>query len=84
MAFRATSLGTLAQMVAGGAGVTLLPRIAVATEARRAELALRELASPAPFRTIALVWRPRSPLAEALRQLGRAMHEAALENEGAG
>ncbi|MCK6574544.1 LysR substrate-binding domain-containing protein [Myxococcota bacterium] len=84
MSFRATSLGTLAQMVAGGAGVTLLPKLAVPTEARRAELALRELAAPAPFRTIALVWRPRSPLADALRQLGRAMHDAALEGDETG
>ncbi len=67
--FRATSLTTLAQMVAGGAGVTLLPEIAVATEARRAELSIRRFAQPSPRRTIALVWRKRSPLSPALRQL---------------
>jgi LysR family hydrogen peroxide-inducible transcriptional activator len=67
--FRATSLSTLAQMVAGGAGVTLLPEIAVATEAKRAELAIRPFAQPAPKRTIALVWRNRSPLGPALRQV---------------
>ena len=33
--FRATSLTTLVQMVAGGAGVTLLPALSVATEAQR-------------------------------------------------
>jgi len=67
--FRATSLSTLAQMVAGGAGVTLLPELAVATEAKRAELWIRPFAQPAPKRTIALVWRRRSPLGPALRQL---------------
>ncbi|HJS57548.1 MAG TPA: LysR substrate-binding domain-containing protein [Vicinamibacteria bacterium] len=67
--FRATSLTTLAQMVAGGAGVTLLPEIAVATEANRAELSIRPFARPSPRRTIALVWRKRSPLGPALRQL---------------
>lgn len=67
--FRATSLSTLAQMVAGGAGVTLLPELAVATEAKRAELAIRPFAQPAPKRTIALVWRRRSPLGPSLRQL---------------
>lgn len=67
--FRATSLSTLAQMVAGGAGVTLLPALAVATEATRAELSIRRFAAPAPGRTIALVWRMRSPLGPALRQL---------------
>ena len=67
--FRATSLTTLAQMVAGGTGVTLLPEIAVATEAKRAELSIRPFAHPSPRRTIALVWRKRSPLSPALRQL---------------
>src|SRR5262245_45573871 len=67
--FRATSLTTLAQMVAGGAGVTLLPEIAVATEAKRAELSIRPFAQPSPRRTIALVWRKRSPLRPTLRQL---------------
>lgn len=67
--FRATSLSTLAQMVAGGAGVTLLPELAVATETKRAELAIRPFARPAPKRTIALVWRRRSPVGPALREL---------------
>src|SRR6185295_19085202 len=42
LGFRATSLGTLTQMVASGAGVTLLPRIAVPSEAKRGTLALRK------------------------------------------
>ena len=74
--FRATSLPTLAQMVAGGAGVTLLPRLAVATEAARAGLHVRDFARPAPQRTVALVWRPRSPLAPALRQLAATVRAA--------
>src|SRR5512137_1636217 len=74
--FRATSLATLAQMVAGGAGVTLLPRISIPVENRRSELVVRRLASPEPHRTIALVWRPRSPLGPALRRLALTMREA--------
>jgi LysR family hydrogen peroxide-inducible transcriptional activator len=69
LAFRATSLSTLAQMVAGGSGVTLLPLLSIPTEARRAKLRLRPFAEPAPKRTIALVWRPRSPLGPALQRL---------------
>src|SRR6187549_1138834 len=69
LAFRATSLPTLAQMVSAGAGVTLLPRMAVATESRRAHLAVRPIADEHAFRTIALVWRPTSPLGPALREL---------------
>jgi len=61
--FRATSLSTLAQMVSSGAGITLLPSLAVAVENRRGQLDIRPFTKPAPGRTIALVWRPRSPLA---------------------
>lgn len=67
--FRATSLPTLAQMVAGGAGITLLPSMAVPTEAKRARLRVRPFAAPAPKRTIVLAWRKRSPLAGALQAL---------------
>ena len=75
LGFRATSLPTLAQMVAAGAGVTLLPALAVATESRRAPLVIRPLAERA-FRTLGLVWRPTSPLAPALRTLAVTMRAA--------
>lgn len=68
--FRATSLPTLVQMVSGGSGVTLLPRLALPLEGSRAELSIRPFATPAPHRTVALVWRRRSFLADTLRALG--------------
>src|SRR5262249_43310963 len=71
--FRATSLATLAQMVAGGAGVTLLPALAVASENRNGDLRIRPFGEPAPGRTIALVWRRGTPLARALRTLAEAI-----------
>lgn len=74
--FRATSLPTLVQMVASGAGVTLLPRLALAAEARRGELRLRPFASPAPHRTLALAWRRHAPLAPALRRLAATIRAA--------
>jgi LysR family hydrogen peroxide-inducible transcriptional activator len=74
--FRATSLPTLVQMVASGAGVTLLPCLSVPTEARRGELALRDFAGPAPHRTLALVWRPGAPVGPALRRLAVTLREA--------
>lgn len=74
--FRATSLPTLVQMVASGAGVTLLPRLSVPTEARTGQLALRDFASPAPRRTLALVWRRGAPVGDALRELARTLGEA--------
>jgi LysR family hydrogen peroxide-inducible transcriptional activator len=76
LGFRATSLSTLVQMVAGGAGVTLLPALAVATEVGRAKLRVRAFARPAPHRTIALVWRKRSPLATALGEVAAVVRDA--------
>lgn len=65
---RATSLATLVQMVAGGAGITLLPSLAVATETRRARLTIRRF-SKAPERTVALVFRGSSAVLPALRKV---------------
>lgn len=76
---RTTSLGTLAQMVASGTGVTLIPRLAAPLENRAGGLVLRSFAEPAPARTLALVFRPGAPTLEALRavaQLVRAHLEA--------
>lgn len=74
--FRATSLPTLAQMVAAGAGVTLLPQMAIAVEAERAHLRVRELTAPAPGRTIALVWRKGSANQVALTRVAETMKTA--------
>lgn len=81
--FRATSLSTLAQMVAGGAGVTLLPELAVPTEVRRATLRTRPFAEPVPQRTIVLAWRKSSPLAEPLRSVAATLRKAYPEEGGA-
>ncbi|HEX8435093.1 LysR substrate-binding domain-containing protein [Archangium sp.] len=68
--FRATSLTTLAQMVMSGeGGITLLPSLSVPTENRLGQLVVRSFAAPVPSRTIALVWRPGYPRADALREL---------------
>ena len=74
--FRATSLPTLTQMIASGAGVTLLPALAVATEAKRSNLRVRPFAAPAPKRTLVLIWRKRSPFSGAFQQVAGAMKEA--------
>ena len=69
LGFRATSLPTLAQMVSTGAGITLLPSIAVPTETNRSQLSIRNFSRPEPFRTIVLGWRRRSALAATLRKI---------------
>ena len=65
--FRASSMTTLVQMVASGAGVTLLPRLAAAPDR---DLVLIPFQRPVPQRTIGLAWRHTSPRAEAYRSLG--------------
>ena len=72
---RATSLSTLAQMVSGGAGVTLLPAIAVPVENRRGTLEIRKL-RPVPSRTLVVVWRPGSPFAAAGQALAGVLKKA--------
>ncbi len=67
--FRATSMQTLVQVAATGHGVTLLPAMALAVENRTNALVVRPFAKP-PTRTIALVWRPRSPLGEMFARIG--------------
>lgn len=64
--YRATSLETLRHIVAGGAGVTLLPALAVEDDDRR--LVTRPLADDAS-RTVGLIWRRNDPRAEAYRLL---------------
>ena len=44
--YRATSLPTLAQMVADGAGITLLPALSVPTETQRRALRVRAFVRP--------------------------------------
>ena len=71
------SLSTLVQMVAGGAGVTLLPASALEVEARPGSgVCVRPLAGEGLGRTIGLVWRTSDPrsghftgLADRLRDL---------------
>lgn len=79
---RATSLATLVQMVSAGAGATLLPALSVEVENRRGQIAVRPLAPPAPSRTIALVWRPRSPFGDAFRAIAEAIRDVAQPARG--
>jgi LysR family hydrogen peroxide-inducible transcriptional activator len=74
--FRATSLATLAQMVSSGAGVTLLPALAVPVENRRGQLEIRPFVKPVPRRTVVLVWRKSSPFVEAFEALASVLERA--------
>lgn len=72
--FRATSLGTLAQMVSNGAGITLLPQLSVPIVGKLPGIVVKPFAKPVPYRTIGLAWRPTSPR----RALFEAVAEALL------
>jgi LysR family hydrogen peroxide-inducible transcriptional activator len=74
--FRATSLSTLAQMVAGGSAITLLPLLAVPAESHRGRIAVLRFVEPVPYRTLALVWRKRSPFGGALKPLPAVLRKA--------
>ena len=69
--YAATSLHTLVQMVAGGLGVTLLPRLAIdAGITAGTSVTLRPLAASGAWRTLGLAWRPNAPRAADYRALG--------------
>ena len=77
--FRATSLETLRQMVATGAGVTLLPELAGRGAYRNARgVVLRPFARPAPQRHIGAVWRKSTARLAAIEALGEVIAEHAL------
>jgi LysR family hydrogen peroxide-inducible transcriptional activator len=73
---RATSLGTLSQLVSLGAGVTLLPKLALQTEVRRGELVIREFGAPSPSRTIRLLWRKGSSAEKPMQLLAPLLADA--------
>ncbi|MDQ0998312.1 LysR family hydrogen peroxide-inducible transcriptional activator [Phyllobacterium ifriqiyense] len=58
--YGATSLATLLQMVSHGMGLTLIPEIAVRTEAGRNNVRISSFAAPEPAREIGLIWRKQS------------------------
>jgi LysR family hydrogen peroxide-inducible transcriptional activator len=75
--FTATSLHTLVQMVAGGLGVTMLPRLAVeAGIADGADIAIRPLADSGAWRSLALAWRAESPRAADYRAMAPVLAQA--------
>ena len=68
-----SSLSTLVQMVGAGIGITLIPEMAVPVETRSASVSLARFAEPQPARTIGMVWRRASPLANQLTTISRAV-----------
>ncbi|MFJ9827634.1 LysR substrate-binding domain-containing protein [Streptomyces sp. NPDC101160] len=73
----AAGLSTLVQLVAGGLGVTLLPRTAVKVEtARNGALLTGDFAEPAPSRRIALAMRAGAARQSEFEELAGSLREA--------
>ena len=79
--FRATSLGTMVQMVAAGFGLSVIPAMAVSVETSRAHLLVRPFEDGKVGRLLRLAYSPSHPLAPQLAVAGDRM--AALMRENA-
>ncbi|MEM6675849.1 MAG: LysR substrate-binding domain-containing protein [Planctomycetota bacterium] len=77
--FRATSLGTLLQMVGAGLGITLVPEMAVELEAQRnPNVVFRHFDEGGPSRRIGLAWRKSSARKGEFDALGETIRKAFL------
>jgi len=63
-----SALSTLVQMVGAGLGITLLPEMAINVETRSAAVRVARFHGASPQRTIGMVWRKASPLADQMAE----------------
>ncbi|HCG8429299.1 DNA-binding transcriptional regulator OxyR [Vibrio parahaemolyticus] len=78
--FKATSLETLRNMVAAGAGITLLPQLSIPAEKQKDGVCYIPAVNPTPSRSIVLAYRPGSPLRARFEALA-AKIKAILESQ---
>ncbi len=81
--FKATSLETLRNMVAAGAGITLLPELSLPKEKQKDGVCYIKASNPVPSRRIVLVYRPGSPLRARFEQLAKAIKEQLAKYQAA-
>ncbi|MEZ9563301.1 LysR substrate-binding domain-containing protein, partial [Vibrio splendidus] len=67
------SLETLRNMVAAGAGITLLPQLSVPKEKQKDGVCYVPAVNPTPSRRIVVAYRPGSPLKGRFEQLAEAI-----------
>lgn len=73
--FKATSLETLRNMVAAGAGITLLPELSLPKEKEKDGVCYVKAVNPVPSRKIVLAYRPGSPLRARFEQLAKTISD---------
>ncbi len=79
--FRASSLSTIVQMVAGGLGITLVPELAIEREIDSTPgLVTASFGADGPGRTIGLAWRKTSAHGEEYQTLGDTIVKAYVES----
>ena len=71
-----SNLSTLVQMVGAGIGVTLIPEMAVGVETPSADVAIQRFKRRTPKRTVGMVWRKASPLANQMDGMADVLREA--------
>lgn len=71
-----SNLSTLVQMVGAGIGVTLIPDMAVGVETRSAAVDVQRFRQARPKRTVGMVWRRSSPLADQLNGMADVVRSA--------
>ncbi|MFN7164141.1 MAG: hydrogen peroxide-inducible genes activator [Hyphomonas sp.] len=80
----ATSLGTLINMVAGGLGVSLIPRLATDNGlALGPDVAIRAFVTPVIGRQIGIAWKAGSPRAAEARKLGEIVKSSLVHGASA-
>jgi LysR family hydrogen peroxide-inducible transcriptional activator len=70
-------LSTLVQLVGAGIGVTLIPEMALTVEAQSAPVCVNRFNGSQPSRTIGMIWRKTTPLAQQLEQIAQEVKAAA-------
>lgn len=72
-----SSLSTLVQLVGAGIGVTLIPDMAVPVETRSAAVSVARFEGVQPKRTIGMIWRKTSPLADQFKEIAKIVGDVA-------
>lgn len=81
MAFGASSLTTVMQMVANGYGITLIPQIAADVERRDVRVKFLRLEDPQPGRRIGLAFRRTSPRKVDFAALGEVVKQSVASSQ---